>query len=137
MAILAVVLAVLVVSYGSSMRAYVQQRSHIADLRAEIASSSADIAALEKQKKRFTGDSYVADQARARFGWVLPGETAYQVIGKDGKPLQSSDQLADPDQVVRETPVPWWSKQYDSLRRADHPPKKAPTPTGSISSDAR
>ena len=76
MAILVVVLAVLVVSYASSMRAYLQQRAHINDLRAQIDSSERDIKALEREKRRWQDDAYVETQARERFGWVMPGETA-------------------------------------------------------------
>ena len=94
MAILVVVLAVLVVSYASSMRAYLQQRSHIDDLRSQIATSQKDITALEREKGRWKDDAFVETQARERFGWVLPGETSYQVIDRDGKPLQRR-QLAD------------------------------------------
>ncbi|MGI9156771.1 MAG: FtsB family cell division protein [Marmoricola sp.] len=127
MAVLTVVVAVLVVSYASSMRAYVQQKGHIDALRAQIASSQQDISSLQREKARWQDKAYVRAQARARLDWVLPGEIAYQVIGKDGKPLGGSGQLSDPNSVVHVTPTPWWSKEYDSLQRADHPPK-APTP---------
>ncbi len=131
MAILVVVLAVLVVSYASSMRAYLQQRSHINDLNSQIASSEKDISALEREKRRWTDDAYVETQARERFGWVLPGETSYQVIDRNGKPLERSDKLTDPDSVARQVPTPWWGKVNDTLQAADHP-KKAPTPKDSI-----
>ena len=131
MAILVVVLAVLVVSYASSMRAYLQQRSHINDLNSQIASSEKDISALEREKRRWTDDAYVETQARERFGWVLPGETSYQVIDRNGKPLERSDTLTDPDSVARQVPTPWWGKVNDTLQAADHP-KKVPTPKDSI-----
>jgi cell division protein FtsB len=136
MAVLVVVFAVLVVSYASSMRAYLQQRTHISDLRSQIGSTQQDITLLEREKKRWKDDSYVEDLARQRFGWVLPGEVAYEVIGKDGKPLDSNDQLSRPGDVVRTTPTPWWSKEYDSLQKADHPAKQAPAPVGSITPSA-
>src|ERR1700712_2677074 len=82
MAVLVLVLAVLVVSYASSMRAYLQQRSHMNELRAQIVSSERDISNLEREKRRWQDDAYVETQARERFGWVLPGETSYQVIGR-------------------------------------------------------
>ncbi|WP_147455836.1 FtsB family cell division protein [Nocardioides mangrovicus] len=132
MAILMVVLAVLVVSYASSMRAYLEQRHHIASLKAEIVSSQSDIDRLRTEKKRWKDPAYVETQAKLRFGWVMPGDTAYQVIGKDGKPLEDSDRLADADTVVRTTPKPWWSKEYDSLQQADHPPAATPTPATTI-----
>ncbi len=131
MAILVVVVAVLVVSYASSMRAYLQQRSHTNDLRAQIASSERDIKALEREKRRWEDDSYVRSQATERFGWVMPGETSYQVIDRDGKPLERADKLTDPDSVARTVPDPWWDKVYGTLEVADHP-KKAPTPATRI-----
>ena len=131
MAILVLVAAVLVVSYASSMRAYLEQRSQISELRAEIASSRADIAALEREKRRWDDEAYVQQQARLRFGWVMPGETAYQVIGRDGKPLEHTDALTDPDSVARSAPESWWGKVYESLEGADHP-KKKPTPATKI-----
>jgi cell division protein FtsB len=131
MAILVLVAAVLVVSYASSMRAYLQQRGQISDLRAQIVSSQTDIKALEREKRRWDDPEYVRQQARARFGWVLPGETAYQVIGKDGKPLERSDSLTDPGSVARTVPESWWDKVYGTLEAADHPRKK-PTPATKI-----
>ena len=131
MAILVLVAAVLVVSYASSMRAYLQQRSQIGDLRAQIASSRTDISALQREKRRWGDDEYVRQQARLRFGWVLPGETAYQVIGRDGKPLEHTDELTDPSSVARTVPEAWWGKVYGSLEAADHP-KKKPTPATKI-----
>ena len=45
------VLAVLTVSYASSLKAYLQQRQHIAELKAQIAQSEADIDVLEREKR--------------------------------------------------------------------------------------
>ncbi len=131
MAIVVLVLAVLVISYASSMRAYLQQRTHMNDLRARIAGSEREIAALEREKRRWQDDAYVETQARERFGWVLPGETSYQVIDRDGKPLDRGDTLTDPAAVAQPVPDPWWGKVYGTLEAADHP-KKALTPATSI-----
>lgn len=132
MAVLVLVLAVLVVSYASSMRAYLQQRSHMSDLRSQIAGSERDIKALEREKRRWQDDAYVESQARERFGWVLPGETSYQVIDRNGKPLKRSDNLTDPSSAARQVPDPWWGKVYGTLEAADHP-KQAPAPARRIS----
>jgi cell division protein FtsB len=131
MAILVVVVAVLVISYASSMRAYLQQRSHINDLRSQIASSERDIKTMEREKRRWADDEYVKAQARERFGWVMPGETSYQVIDRDGNPLRRGDELTDPNSVARTVPDPWWDKVYGTVEVADHP-KKAPTPATRI-----
>jgi cell division protein FtsB len=131
MAVLVVVAAVLVVSYASSMRAYLEQRSQINDLRAQIVSSQKDISTLEREKRRWSDDAFVEAQARERLGWVLPGETSYQVIDRDGKPLVRSDGLSDPDSVAKPPPDPWWGKVYGTLQAADHP-EKVPVPATRI-----
>lgn len=132
MAVLVVVVALLVVSYASSMRAYLQQRSDVQSLQDQIARSSHDIAALEKEKRRWHDNAYAEAQIRERLGWVLPGETSYQVIGKDGKPLQDTSELGDPATVGRTVPDPWWTSAWGSLQAADHPPTPKPAPAARI-----
>ena len=135
MAILVVVLAVLVVSYASSMRAYLQQRAHINDLHAAIDRSTADIKELEREKRRWKDDAYVQAQARERFGWVLPGETSYQVIDRNGLPLDGTGELTDPSTVAQTVPDPWWTKVYGTLEAADHP-TQTPVPKTRITPPA-
>ena len=132
-AILLVVFALLVISYASSMRAYLQQREQINALKQQIASSKANIAVAEREKERWRDPAYVEAQARERFGWVMPGETSYEVIGPDGKPLTGDDQLTDPASIARPKPKAWWSKAYSTLEAADHPEKNIrPTPATRI-----
>jgi cell division protein FtsB len=132
-AILLVVFAVLVISYASSMRAYLQQRDQINTLKREIATSKAGIADSEREKKRWQDPAYVEAQARKRFGWVLPGETSYQVLDSNGNPLTGDDALTDPSSIAQAKPKAWWSKAYASLEAADHPEKKVtPTPATKI-----
>lgn len=138
-AILLVVLAVLVVSYASSMRAYLRQEAHIAELKQEIATAKAAIAEGEREKRRWKDDAYVKAMARERFGWVMPGETAYQVIGRDGKPLTTEDNtLTDPGTVAQKPPEAWWTKAYGTLEVADHPERYAkPTPAERLGPPAK
>lgn len=128
MALLLVVVAVLVISYASSMRAYLQQRENINDLKAQIATSQKEIKALKTEKARWHDKAYVKTQARERFGWVLPGETAYQVLDKNGQPLTSEQELTDPSTIAPRTPEAWWSRAQTSLDAADHPEKYTKTP---------
>ena len=97
--------AVLVVSYASSLRAYVEQRRHIASLPSRSSDSEADIAALEREKKRWEDDAYVIAQARARFAFGFPGEIGYRVLDEDGEPLDHEDSLSDPTAAVEEPPA--------------------------------
>lgn len=119
------------VSYASSMRAYLEQRQHLAGLRASIAQSSQNIAELEREQRRWNDPAYVEAQARQRFGWVMPGETGYQVIGADGAPLSQADSLSDPDTTIPSTEPLWWQTAWGSVEAAGNPPRK-PAPVNEI-----
>ena len=121
-AVLVLVLAVLTVSYASSLKAYLQQRQHIAELRAQIVQSEADINALEREKARWRDPAFIQSQARARFGYVMPGETSYVVLGADGKPLESQTALLPKKDVLVKEPTAWWATAWDSVLLAGNPP---------------
>ena len=122
--ILVLVVAVLAVSYASSMKAYLQQRAHIAELKEQIAERSASIDSLEREKRRWDDEAYVRAQARERFGYLMPGETAYVVLDEHGEPIESRSELHDPGQVLREPPTPWWDDAWESVELAGHPPRE-------------
>jgi cell division protein FtsB len=127
--ILLVVLAILVISYASSMRAYLHQRSQILDAKAQIARDRGRISALEAEKRRWSDPAYVEQQARERFGWVMPGEKAYQVLDANGDPLTGTDQLTDPSTIAQPHKAAWWAKVRESVDAVDHPKKLVkPTP---------
>lgn len=121
-AVLVLVLAVLTVSYASSLRAYLQQRSHIGDLKAQIAEREASITDLEREKKRWEDPAYVKAQARARFGYLMPGEQGFEVIGADGRPIEAQATLNDPDEVIKTVPKAWWTAAWESMELAGNPP---------------
>jgi cell division protein FtsB len=123
-AILVLVLAVLMVSYASSMRAYLEQRRHLADLTEQIGRSRAAIADLEREKKRWEDPAYVRTVAHQRFGWVLPGEIGFQVLDDDGKPLGHHDTLSDPDAVVEANRPLWWQVAWGSVVAAGKPDRR-------------
>lgn len=125
-AILVLVLAVLTVSYASSMRAYLQQRAHISDLKAQIEEREASIDDLEREKRRWHDPAFVQAQARERFGYVMPGETSYVVLGEDGKPLEGEAELPQPSEALQETPPPWFDNAWQSVVLAGNPPKDRP-----------
>jgi cell division protein FtsB len=124
-AILVMVLAVLAVSYASSLRAYLEQRSHITELKAAIAERRSSIEELEREKERWQDPAYVSAQARERFGYVKPGETPFVVL-EDGEPLQSEAELTDPDSVGEEPKRAWYDDAWDSVKLAGNPPTEAP-----------
>jgi hypothetical protein len=115
------VLAVLMVSYASSMRAYLEQRHHLETLHADIAQSRANIEALEREQARWEDPAYVRAQARERFGWVLPGEVGFQVIDETGEPLGHDDSLSEPVPPAEDPQPPWWRVAWRSVEAAGNP----------------
>jgi cell division protein FtsB len=132
-AVLVLVVAVLMVSYASSLRAYFEQREHLSTLRASIAASEANISALEREKSRWDDPAFVRAQARERFGWVLPGEIGFQVLDEDGKPLGHSDTLSQGGTEVPELRPQWWQQAWSSVEVAGDPEKyEVPPPASRI-----
>jgi cell division protein FtsB len=120
--VLVLVLSVLTISYASSLKAYFQQHSQIQQLRSQIASSESSIQQLEGEKARWHDPAYVREQARARFGYLMPGQTSYVVIGDDGKPLAAQATLSDPRTSKIATPTAWWTTEWKSVQLAGDPP---------------
>ena len=131
-AVLVLVLAVLTVSYASSLRAYLQQRTQINQLKSQIAQHEANIDSLESEKERWDDPAYVEQQARERLGYVMPGERSYLVLGEDGKPLEPASQLQDPATVISTAQTPWWSDGWASIELAGNPPKAGRPPASEI-----
>jgi cell division protein FtsB len=125
--VLVLVLSVLMISYASSLKAYFQQHSQIQELKSQIASSESSIAALQSEKARWKDPAYVREQARARFGYLMPGQTSYVVIGADGKPLAAQATLTDPRTTTAgQTPTAWWTTEWKSVQLAGDPPSVKP-----------
>lgn len=123
-AILVLVLAVLAVSYASSLRAYLQQRHQIDALEAQIAEREKSIGELEREKDRWQDPAYVMQEARRR-GYVMPGETPFVVVDGDGEPLTDSE-LDDPASFGEHETTAWYDAVWTSVEVAGDPPTKIP-----------
>jgi hypothetical protein len=128
---------VLVVSYASSMRAYLRQQHHLVALHTNIHHAKARIAALQREKERWADPRYVKVEARARLGFVMPGEIGFQVLGRNGQLLDDPEELPSDRPTVQADPPAWWQSAWGSVVAAGDPPQpKAPahrpTPTRKI-----
>jgi cell division protein FtsB len=118
-AILALVLAVLVVSYASSLRVWLEQRREISGLVSQIAASRASVHQMRQEKARWHDPAYIEAQARERFAWVLPGQIGFTVIGGG----QAGD--AGPLDPTRSASAggDWWQSAWGSVLAAGAEPK--------------
>jgi len=117
------VVLLLIASYTSSLHAWWEQRDEIQSRKAEIVMRSSAIKELQDDKERWSDRAFVEQQARERFGWVLPGEVGYRVIGSDGKIQGNVPTLDAP-------PVPetkqWHEKLWGTVVESGKQPKKKP-----------
>ena len=81
----AVILGLAVLAVGLSLahplQAYLKQRNSIHQLQSQEQATKRSIAQLQQQQRQWADPTYVAAQARERLHFVLPGQTAYIVIG--------------------------------------------------------
>jgi len=126
----------LIASYTASVHAWWQQRSEIATLEAQNRQSEREIAELEDQQRRWSDPAFVRQQARERFGWVMPGEVGYRVIGVDGELQGQASTLEEPEVAPR---TPWLERLWGSVEQAgtasDEPAAPTPTKTPALESD--
>lgn len=119
---LIVVVAVLVLSYATSLRVWFNQQGDIAATRADIRERQERIAQLEDELDRWNDPEYVKTQARERLGWVVPGETGYRVVGPDGEPLGGSGDLGGrSDETAPPKEAAWWGQLFGSITTVDEP----------------
>jgi cell division protein FtsB len=119
--VLLLVLAVLTVSWAASYRAWFQQRAEMDSLRSQITRTQADIDRLQAEKKRWKDDAFVKQQARLRFGYVMPGQDSLIALDENGNPIGSVEKLTDPADAPGTEPVAWYSTVWDSVEAAGHP----------------
>ncbi len=115
-AVLGLVLLVLVVSYASSLRAWLDQRQQIAQTQTESATAHDDVAALEQELRRWADDVYVEQQARERLAYVMPGETGYRVITEGGEPLGAQPEPGE--EPASGLDRAWYDTLWSSSQRA-------------------
>lgn len=121
------VVLLLVTAYTSTLHAWWEQRAEIQATKARIATTDRDIAELKDQQRRFQDPAYIKQQAKERFGWVLPGEIGYRVIGSDGK-VQGGD-VPTLDSPATVTAPAWYDKLWGSVKESGRTPKPRATTT--------
>ncbi len=126
-AILAIVLAMLVLTLAYPVQQYVAQQATIADLERAQAAQERRIAALTERRDKWGDPAFIRAQARKRLQLVEPGEVAYVIqepppgaarLGPDGRP-----QVRVPDSG------PWYARLWGSVEAADRPTRATPDPT--------
>lgn len=114
------VVVLLIASYTATIHAWWQQRSEIAALEAANREAEQDIDHLHEEIERWDDPAFIKQQARERFGWVMPGEIGYRVVGIDGQLQGEVGRLDDPPSRREK---PWYGKLWGSVEQAGNPPE--------------
>jgi cell division protein FtsB len=125
-AVLAAVVCVLTLTIAGPVRTYFAQRTEMNQLTASEAALRRQIADLEQKKVKLGDPAYIAAQARERLGFVMPGDTPFQVQlpASAAAPTQPGGEAAKPS-----SNAPWYSSLWHTIADAPHlPPVNAPAP---------
>lgn len=110
---LGIVMVVITVLLAPSVRTFLQQRSEIAALEAEIAEERKTGQELEQTLDRWEDPAYIKAQARERIFLVMPGETRYLVKGENGVNDVEEEAAADVPADLE-----WVDALWDSVVRS-------------------
>jgi cell division protein FtsB len=124
-AVLAAVVCVLTLTIAGPVRTYFAQRTEMSQLTASEAALRRQIADLEQKKVKLGDPAYIAAQARERLGFVMPGDTPFQVqlpAAAAASP-QPGGETAKPA-----SSTPWYSSLWHTIADAPHLPPAAPAP---------
>jgi cell division protein FtsB len=129
-AILAAVVCVLTLTIAGPVRTYFAQRTEMKQLAASEKALRAQIQDLEQQKAKLGDPVFIAAQARERLGFVMPGDTPYQVqlppgaVGPSDQPGSSAQKPPSGD--------PWYTSLWRTIADTPHniaiPAAPAPPP---------
>ncbi|TDC53080.1 septum formation initiator family protein [Jiangella ureilytica] len=125
-AVLALVLAVLLVSYAYPLRAWFDQHRERVELEREQDELTASVEQLEQELRLWEDPAYVAAQARERLGFVLPGEQSYIVLPDPDAPDETTSGPADGLPPAGEGT--WYERLWASVTFADSPPPDPEAP---------
>ncbi|WP_312178854.1 septum formation initiator family protein [Arthrobacter sp.] len=110
---LGIVMVVITVLLAPSVRTFLQQRSEIAALQADIVQAEQAGEQLQETLDRWEDPAYIKAQARERIFLVMPGETRYLVKGEHGVEDVEEQAAAEAPQDLE-----WVDALWDSVVRS-------------------
>ncbi|PSL04805.1 cell division protein FtsB [Haloactinopolyspora alba] len=119
-AVLALVLAVLLVSYAYPLRTWFEQHGERAELEREAAQLESSVERLERELRLWEDPAYVEAMARQRLNFVMPDEQGYVVVADP----EAEESAVDEDGLPPAGEGEWYERLWTSVEVADTPPPK-------------
>ena len=111
---------ILTLLLAPALKPWIEQRAAIARMHADVTATQKQVAGLAATRDRWQDPDFVRAQARARLGFVLPGETSYVVIDDRPKPTPTDPSKAAAA-VVAATDLAWFAGLWHSVEVAGDP----------------
>jgi hypothetical protein len=128
--LLGALVLLLALTLAGPVRQYVAGRQQLAELAAEHDALTQQAADLRAQLDRQADPAYIAQQARERLTYVLPGDRLVVVgdAGDAGDPegTPGDAEQAPAGQARSGAAVPWYTGLLDSVAAADGDPPATP-----------
>ena len=118
--VLSVVVLLAVVLLLPTVRAVVTQQAELRELRSELSQQQDQRAELENELARWDDRSYVIEQARSRFRFVMPGDKVWRPLDTDSvQEEEPADGVVEPSPgAAEDRDAPWYTSVWDSVRIA-------------------
>ncbi|MDN5632085.1 septum formation initiator family protein [Glutamicibacter protophormiae] len=114
-----IVVATLIVFLAApTAKIFIDQHTQITELRSSIAEEQDRQQQLKREEQLWGDDSYVEQQARERMSYVMPGESAYVVVGAQPDVHQGVESSAE--QVEAGKPA-WGDGLWQSVVDSAYP----------------
>ncbi len=112
-ALLALTICMVALTMAYPLRAYLTQRSTIGDLREQQQQDRAAVADLQSTIARYQNPASVADEARSRLYYQLPGEKVF-LLPPPPAPTVASDGKVHTPAVPGKHDQPWYAQLWGS-----------------------
>ncbi|MDI2031883.1 septum formation initiator family protein [Saccharopolyspora sp. TS4A08] len=107
-AVLALLVCVMALSVAVPLRTYLSQRDELAAQETQRAELEVQVRQLEQRKQELSDPEQVEAEARARLGYVRPGETPY-IVEVPQAPAPP------PPRAPGDDGVPWYEEMWNSV----------------------
>jgi cell division protein FtsL len=119
--VLGAVLVLLLVVLAAPVHRYLATRSALTQADRERKANQTELVQLQQQVAQWNDPAYIAQQARARLQFAMPGDTVYVVVAPNAKPVTGTP--APRDSTATRVPGDSWNERlWGSIRTADSAP---------------